>query len=108
MGTLLYGTSGISIEFPDRALWHLQIVITAKLRRGESFNLTWTDPASAGGGRNSIWLAPASTLFYRYLGSSVPSMNRTWINDLMISANSPSGLVFSAEPSTSDAGPRGA
>jgi hypothetical protein len=99
MGTLMYGTSGMSFEFPDRVLWHLQIVITAKLRRGESFNLSWGDSVQLGSGRNSIWLSPSSTLFYRYFGSKTPSTNRLWINALMVSANSPGGLVISTESS---------
>lgn len=102
MGTLLYGTPGISIEFPDRALWHLQIVITAKLRRGESFNLSWNDAAEIGSGRSSIWISPSSSLFYRYFGSKVPTTNRNWVNELMTSANSPSGLFFSTEPSAQE------
>ena len=102
MGTLLYGTPGVSVEFPDRALWHLQIVITAKLRRGESFNLSWNDAVDTGSGRSSIWISPASSLFYRYFGSKVPTTNRNWVNELMISANSPGGLFFSPEPSAQE------
>jgi hypothetical protein len=100
MGTLLYGNAGISIAFDDRALWHLQIVITAKLRRGESFIFSWTDSVSVGSGRSTIWLDPSSTIFYRYFGGRVPSVNRAWVNELMLSANSPGGLFFSAEPTS--------
>lgn len=32
MGKLLYGDSEIDIEFDDRALTHIQIVVGAKLR----------------------------------------------------------------------------
>ena len=98
MGTLQYGNSGLSVEFPDRALWHLQIVITAKLRRNESFIFTWTDSAEAGSGRSTIWVSPNITLFYRYFGSRLPATNRAWVNELMISANSPGGLFFTPEP----------
>jgi hypothetical protein len=100
MGTLLYGNPGIVIAFEDRALMHLQIVITSKLRRGESFVFSWTDAADIGSGRSSIWLDPSSTLLYRYLGSRIPSINKEWIETLMISANSGSGLIFTAEPGT--------
>ncbi len=102
MGTLLYGNPGISVEFPDRALWHLQIVITAKLRRGESFTLSWNDSVEVGSGRSAIWISPASTLFYRYFGSKSPTTNRNWVNELMISANSPGGLFFGPEPSAKE------
>jgi hypothetical protein len=98
MGTLLYGSGSEAITFPDRALHHLQIVITAKLRRNESFVFSWSDGSETGGGRNTIWLSPSSQLHYRYLGSRLPALNRDWIQVLMLSANSAGGLVFSAEP----------
>jgi len=101
MGTLLYGNSGEGINFPDRALYHLQIVITAKLRRNESFTLSWADGAEVGSGRSTIWLSPSTLLQYRYLGSRVPSVNREWIQTLLISANSGGGLVFTPEPPSS-------
>ncbi len=98
MGTLLYGNPGIVISFDDRALMHLQIVISTKLRRRESFVFTWTDSANEGSGRSAIWLDPTSTLYYRYFGSRTPTVNREWIEALMLSANSAGGLVFIAEP----------
>ena len=103
MGTLLYGNNGISIDFADRALWHLQIVITAKLRRGESFVFSWSDSVERGSGRSTIWLDPSSTLFYRFLGNRPIAINRVWIDSLMLSANSASGLLFTIEPGTSAA-----
>lgn len=98
MGTLVYGHPGLVVSFDDRALMHLQIVITAKLRRGEGFLFSWTDSADGGTGRCSIWLDPSSTLYYRYYGSRVPSINRGWVESLMLSANSGTGLLFTAEP----------
>lgn len=98
MGTLVYGNSGICISFDDRALMHLQIVITAKLRRRESLLLSWNDTVAAGSGRSAIWIDPSSTLYYRYLGSRIPTMNREWVDALMLSANTAGGLVLMAEP----------
>src|ERR1700712_1733656 len=98
MGILMYGGPRTEIHFDDRALTHLQIVITAKLRRQESFVFSWTDAADIGSGRSSIWLDPSSTLFYRFFGSRVPAINRAWIDQLMDSANSGSGLLFRAGP----------
>ena len=102
MGTLLYGSPSTEISFDDRALTHLQIVITAKLRRRESFVFSWNDGLEVGSGRSSIWLDPSSTLYYHYLGSRAPSINREWIDVLMRSANSGSGLFFSPEPGLGD------
>jgi len=97
MGSLLYGNPGIEISFDDRALMHLQVVITAKLRRRESFLFSWTN-SEAGSGRSSIWLDQSSSLLYRFAGSRAPSINREWVDALMLSANSASGLFFSPEP----------
>jgi hypothetical protein len=98
MGSLIYGSQNIEIAFDDRALMHLQIVITAKLRRRESFIFTWTNSLDMGSGRSAIWLDPSSTLYYRYSGNRMPSINKQWIAELMLSANSAGGLFFSPEP----------
>jgi hypothetical protein len=80
MGKLLYGDSEIEIEFDDRALTHIQIVIGAKLRRGESFFFSWKDDLSVGAGRSSVWLDKSIPLYFKF------------------SANSGQGLVFTTEP----------
>jgi hypothetical protein len=98
MGSLLYGNNGTAVEFDDRALMHLQIVITGKLRRRESFLFSWTDSAALGSGRSSVWLDPSIPLLYRYRGNRVPSINRAWIEAMTASANSGSGLLFTIEP----------
>lgn len=98
MGSLVYGNSSIEVAFDDRALMHLQIVITNKLRRNESFIFTWVNAPELGSGRSTIWLDPSSTLYYRYSGSRIPSINRGWVEMLMLSANSASGLFFTPEP----------
>ena len=58
MGKLFYDGS-VEIDFEDRVLTHLQIVITAKLRRSESFLFSWRDDPSMGDGRSAIWLHSA-------------------------------------------------
>lgn len=103
MGSLLYGNQSFDVRFDDRALMHLQIVITAKLRRHESFIFSWVDSVAAGSGRSAIWLDPSSTLFYRYSGSRMPSVNGEWIRMLMLSANSAGGLFFTEEPTVGGA-----
>lgn len=101
VGTLLYGSPGIEVDFDDRALMHLQVVITAKLRRHESFLFSWSNSSPSVNGRSSVWLHPAIPLFYRFSGSRVPSLNREWIDLLLKSANSSAGLVFVHEPTGS-------
>jgi hypothetical protein len=94
------------VSFDDRALMHLQVVITAKLRRRESFIFTWTDSAEAGSGRSSIWLDSTIPLFYRYYGSRPPALNKEWLDALMLSANSGTGMLFTPEPGFPPTQPR--
>ena len=42
MGKFIYD-SMVKVDFEGRLLAHLQLVIGAKLRRGESFHFTWKD-----------------------------------------------------------------
>ncbi|HEV7957273.1 MAG: ATP-dependent ligase [Microbacteriaceae bacterium] len=106
MGRLLYGGQEMEVEIDDRALAHLQIVITSKLRRGESFLFSWTDALSAGSGRSSIWIDHGIPLYFRYSSGGTAAINRDWISALMLSANTPTGLRFLAEPGFATAPPR--
>jgi hypothetical protein len=42
MGTLNYAKT--TVEFDDRVLAHLKVVIVSKLRRGEPLQLSWKEP----------------------------------------------------------------
>ena len=96
MGTLFYdGDSRFEID--DRLLAHLQVVIGMKLRRGESFFLSWVIPVSEGGGRNVIWIDNGVPIRIRYEGSRPPAINREWAETLALSANTNNGLVVTAE-----------
>ena len=95
MGSLTYDR--VVVEVEDRALAHLQVVIVQKLRRGESFLLSWQDSPSVGSGRSSIWLNQAIPLYFKYVGGHAATLNRQWIEDLSRSANSAQGLVIVSE-----------
>jgi hypothetical protein len=97
VGRLIYDNT-TAVEFDDRVLAHLQLVIGTKLRRGESFYLTWMDDASVGDGRNAIWLHAAVPLRFKYNGSRRPTINATWIQQMMALANSSEGLRLIPEP----------
>lgn len=107
MGKMLYSDAEIVIEFDDRALTHLQIVIGAKLRRGESFFFSWRDDDSVGNGRSSIWMDASIPLYFKFSGGKMPALNREWIRILNDSANSGQGLVYSEEPGMPSTPPRG-
>jgi hypothetical protein len=98
VGVLLYGVGLTRFEFDDRVLTHLQLVITAKLRRDERFMCTWTLPVDNGGGRVSIWFDPNIPLCFQHAKVSVGPVNAVWLDALMKTANSVGGLHVIAEP----------
>ncbi len=100
MGSLLYGMTGVEVAFDDRVLAHLEIVINTKLRRRESFMLSWRDSASVGDGRSSIWLDTAIPLYFRYSGSRMPLIDKEWLEELMAQSSSNRGLVLGDDPAT--------
>ena len=71
MGKFIYD-SMVKVDFEDRLLAHLQLVIGAKLRRGESFHFTWKDDTSIGDGRTVVWIHPRVSLVYKFYGSRQP------------------------------------
>ena len=95
MGSLEYGNK--TIEFDDRVLAHIQIVIVRKLRRGESFLLSWKDTAETGHGRSSIWVHPAIPLYFKFHGGRSPSVNPVWLAELTLSADSSFGMLITSE-----------
>lgn len=88
----------IKVDFEDRLLAHLQTVIGAKVRRGESFAFTWRDDPSIADSRTSAWIHPRAQIVYKYYGSRAPQLNRAWIDALIYTANSPTGLYVVPEP----------
>jgi hypothetical protein len=97
MGKLTYDST-LTADFDDRVLAHIQVVIGAKLRRGESFYFSWRDDPQSGGGRSTIWLHPGIPIAYKYFGSRSPALNPEWIEALMSAVNSSGGLQVVPEP----------
>lgn len=94
MGHLHYGSPPASFELPDRTLAHVEYVILAKLRRNESFALAIDQPD---GSRERVWLSSAATLRFQF-GGVVTDINRAWLEELIDSANSASGMRITPEP----------
>ncbi len=97
MGKFVYDTH-IKVDFEDRLLAHLQVVITTKLRRGEPFNFSWKDDSTIGDGRTTVWIHPSASLVFKFYGSRRPTLNSAWVEALAFTANSPSGLYIVPEP----------
>ena len=96
MGTIQYG-NGDEIHIEDRALAHLKVVIATKLRRNESFTLSWRHPESDRTGRSTIWLHPSIPLRFTFEAPEAPQLNPQWIQDLMHSASSTGGISLIEE-----------
>ncbi|AJM77031.1 hypothetical protein [Rathayibacter toxicus] len=108
MGRLIYGPQSLEIELDDRLLAHLKVAMLAKMRRNESFSLSWTEPESSGHGRSSVWVHPTTPLHFRFSGSKRPSLNRAWIEQFMAGANNTGEMNIIPEPDGSSPDERSA
>jgi hypothetical protein len=96
MGFLVYD-GDTRITFDDRVLAHLEMVIVNKLRRRESFSMSWREVAETGGGRNTVWLDVSIPLRFHFDGSRQPALDRRWVERLAESASGPNGLIVTDE-----------
>lgn len=97
MGTIYYGGSATPIHIEDRVLAHLKVVVATKLRRGESFTVSWQHPEAEPGGRSTIWLHPSIPLRFVFDDPEQTTLNRAWIEELAQSASSSGGILLSDE-----------
>lgn len=97
MGSLLYGASVDPIHIEDRALAHLKVVIATKLRRNESFTLSWKHSDGEPVGRSTIWFHPSIPLRFTFDEPETPQLNAKWIEQLMHTANSTGGIQLVGE-----------
>lgn len=97
MGRFIY-SEGVRVDLDDRVLAHIQVVTGTKLRRNEPFYFTWRDDLSTGGGRTTVWIHSHASLVFKFHGGRVPKLSRAWLDDLMLTANSPNGLHIVPEP----------
>ncbi|MBF4461362.1 MULTISPECIES: hypothetical protein [unclassified Rathayibacter] len=98
MGRLIYGPQSLEIDFEDRLLAHLKVAMFAKMRRNESFSLSWSEPETSGYGRSSVWVHPTTPLHFRFYGSKRPSLNRAWIEQFIAGANNTGEMTVVPEP----------
>ncbi|RIX31347.1 DUF7882 family protein [Amnibacterium setariae] len=95
MGVMRY--DGTQVEFGDRLLTHVQVVVIHEFRRGEAFPMSWLKSTAVGSGRSSVWLAPQLPVHFDFVGSRVPELNRDWIDRMIESASSTRGLIVTNE-----------
>ncbi|MEV8267283.1 hypothetical protein [Microbacterium sp. NPDC076911] len=97
MGTIYYGGSATPIHIEDRALAHLKVVIATKLRRAESFTVSWVHPDDQPRGRSTIWLHPSIPLRFVFDDPEPTPLSREWIEELANTASSTGGITLVAE-----------
>ena len=97
MGTMYYGGSAMPIRIDDRALAHLKVVLATKLRRSESFTLSWPHPDGEPQGRSTLWIHPSIPLRFVFDDPEPGALSREWIEELAQSANSSGGITLVAE-----------
>lgn len=97
MGRLVYD-GAVRFTMDDRTLAHVQVVVSDKLRRRESFAFTWPQSVEEGGGRVSVWVSGNSALAFTFDHRGPYRMNRLWLEELVRAANSPGGLHLVEEP----------
>lgn len=104
MGRLYYGSDAQPAELPDRVLAHLKVVTTTKLRRGESFTVTWRHLDDADG-RTSIWMQPAIPLRFVFDDPEPERLDPDYLHAIANAANTSMGVYIDlhGEPDTMDA-----
>lgn len=97
MGFLFYGSSEHAIEIEDVALAHLKVVIATKLRRNESFTLSWRHDDDQPRGRSTIWLHPSIQLRFEFADPEPPQLDPARIQTYANSANTSGGILIPDE-----------
>lgn len=95
MGDLFYGAARTRVRIDDRILFHLVAVVTSKLRRGESFLISWRDADSVGDGRSTVWMHPNMDLHYKFDGGRPAHIDQDLMERMLAASNSAQGLELS-------------
>jgi len=94
MGQLFYGYTDQPIDIPDRLLAHLKVVMATKLRRSESFTLSWCHHDDEPEGRSTIWLHSAIPLRFVFASAESEQLDAALLQELVKAANSSGGLTI--------------
>jgi len=92
MAKLFYGTTVEPIIIEDRLLAHVKVVVATKLRRGESFTLSWVHGPNEPAGRSTIWLQPSIPLRFVFDSEQPESLDQNILKRMANDANSSRGL----------------
>lgn len=94
MGALFYGSSTSPIHIPDRVLAHVKVVVATKLRRGESFTMSWRHTDGDQAGRSTIWIQPSIPLRFVFGAAEPEVLDNALLQSYANSASSSGGLTL--------------
>ncbi|MCS3842572.1 hypothetical protein [Microbacterium sp. AK031] len=98
MGTLEYNSSRPAINVADETLAHLKVVIGTKLRRHESFMMTWLPDQRSAAGRLTIWMHPSIPLVMEFDDPKMAQIDPKRLERMMEHLNARGELVLDQMP----------
>lgn len=102
MGHLFYGNTTESFEIPDRLLAHVKMVTATKLRRSESFTLSWQHRACDAPGRTTLWMQPSIPLRFVFEQAESVALDSDVLKRLSAGANTSAGLTIDLDEMAED------
>lgn len=97
MGKIFYGATDTPIELDDRVLAHLAAIVATKLRRNESFTLTYNHGDDPDEGRSMLWLQPSIPLRFVFDSAESERLDQKVLQDMATDAASSRGLYLRAD-----------
>jgi len=94
MGRLRYDGISDPILIEDVTLSHLKIVIATKLRRQESFMMTWRPINGGADQRATVWIHPAIPLQFGFDSAEQPAIDARLIAEMMQALNASGELIL--------------
>ena len=94
MGRLRYDGTSDPIIIEDVTLAHLKIIIATKLRRQESFMMTWVPRDGGVNRRATVWIHPAIPLQFGFDEARMPEIDPRSVTELMQHLNATGELVL--------------
>jgi hypothetical protein len=94
MGLLYYGAERTPSEIPDRILAHMKVVTATKLRRNESFTVSWRHDDNGRPGRTTLWMQPSIPLRFVFDSPEPEMLDPAYLQELATAAASSQGLML--------------
>lgn len=94
MGRLRYDSTLEPINIDDVTLAHMKIIVGTKLRRQESFMMSWVPADESGDGRLTAWIHPSIPLVMAFDSTEPVPVDPERIARMMQSLNAHGELVI--------------